>query len=252
MKRILKPLGLILLTAVILLVINFIPAFRKLDSDMTTRSNDYFNFHYYESDMGAEAVYDLALTEAPRIINTLQLTDTDPINIYLYPDQTQMQSKHIGYAAYLVDLPWYIGGANQNDIAILSPEAENDYHDYESILVTVVHEVGHAYNYQLNPDMDLWLDEGATMVLSGQGDGARPGDERPQPIPTFEQVESVSTLNFQAIDGYFYARLYADYLIQTYGHDAWLQLLRTNDYTSTYGKAHETIYNEWHQATVND
>lgn len=247
MKRGLKLFGKILLVIIIILLINFIPAFRKQDSQMVLRENEYFSFYYNETDEGAEDVYDLALNETPRIIDALRLDEVDKLNIYLYEDQTQMQSKYIGLVAYVADLPWFIGGAAQSNIVMVSPETPNEQHDYDSILETILHEIGHAYNYQLNSNMNLWLDEGMAMVLAGQGDDHTPKDGIGMVIPTHTEINQVTTLNFHKINGYFYARQYADYLIDTYGYDTWLQLITTNDYQTTYNKSQEDIYNEWHE-----
>lgn len=245
MKRWLKILGGILLALVIIVVINFIPALNKQDSGMSVMDNEYFTFYYFPDDEGAQDVYDLALSEAPRLIEDLRLEDIDKIEIYIYEDQDLMQRKYVGYAAYLMDLPWFIGGANQNQLVMVSPATPNEIHDYDTILQTILHEIGHTYNYQLNPNLDLWLDEAMAMVLAGQGANSTPTNAIGVPIPTYQQSKTQNPLTFQEIEGYLFARLYANYLIDEYGYDAWLQLLKSGDYDATYNKDQEAIYDEW-------
>lgn len=245
MKKWLKILGRIVLVLLIIVVINFIPTFFKQESGMSTKDNEYFTFYYNESDKGADDVYHLALSEAPRIIEDLRLHDTNKIKIYLYDDQKLMQSKSLGFIAYFLDLPWFIGGATTTELVMVSPATPNTLYDYDEILQTILHEVGHTYNYQLNPNMDLWIDEGMAILLAGQRDGITPSDVIGMPIPSFQESKTENAFTFSEIHGHFYARLYADYLIEEYGYDAWLQLLETNDYESVYGKSHENIYNEF-------
>lgn len=250
MKKWLKRLGAVLLVILIILVINFIPVFNKQESGMVSRDNEYFTFYYFEDDEGAEDVYNLGLTEAPRIIENLRLDDAEKFEIYIYDDQETLQRKSIGFVSYLTDLPWFIGGFGNNQVVMVSPAAPNELHDYDALMQTILHEIGHAYNYQLNPQMDLWIDEGMAMVHAGQGEGSSPADGIGMTIPTFQETQTENSYTFSQINGYFYARLYADYLIEVYGYDAWLQLLKTNDYDSVYGKDQEDIYNEWLDATI--
>lgn len=245
MRKWLKIIGGILLALVLIAVINFIPAFNKQDSGMSVQDNEYFTFYYFPDDEGAQDVYDLALQEAPRIIEDLRLEETDKMDIYIYKDQDLMQRKYVGYIAYFMDLPWFIGGANQNELVMVSPATPNEVHTYDTILQTILHEIGHVYNYQLNPNLDLWLDEAMAMVLAGQGANTVPEDAIGMTIPSIQETKTWNPLTFEQIDGYFFARLYANYLIDEYGYDAWLQLLETGDYDAAYDKDHEAIYDEW-------
>ena len=50
---------------------------------------------------------------------------------------------------------------------------------------------------------------------------------------------------FSNCGGYTYAHTYIEYIEVTYGWNAVLDIVESEDYKEVFGKSRETIYNEW-------
>ena len=64
-------------------------------------------------------------------------------------------------------------------------------------------------------------------------------------VPSYYDTRTGYPLKFSNCGGYTFAHTYIEYLDVTYGWDAVLQLLKTEDYRQCFGKLQEEIYEEW-------
>lgn len=246
MKKFFKILGRILLLLIVIVFINFIPVFTNSHDGMSVKENPYFTFYYQKEETAAQDVYQFADKEVPNIIKKLQITHPEKLQITLLDSQKDLQARSYGYIMYLFDLPWFIGGADGNEILMLNPANKESSHNYNMIKRTILHEMVHSYSFQINPDSrDLWLLEGLAVYLAKQTPDLKPSDMIGTKLPTFEESQTKNSITFSNMGGYKFAPLYVSFLNDQYGFDKVLSLLKTDDYKATFGKDREAIYQEW-------
>lgn len=179
-----------------------------------------------------------------RVATSLGFTKPLKINIYVYDDQETFHSKKCGVLAEFLDLDWYIGDNCGTDVLLLSPAsfAETE-HDYNSIKNAVVHEMVHAYNSVLNPNMELWLNEGLAVYLANQKPNE--GFYKYFSFPKLCQLYTTDNLDFASFGGYQFAYNFIEYLTKKHGFEKVFQLAKTSDYEGVFGKTEEEIYKTW-------
>lgn len=230
----------------ILTVINFIPAFSLKTAHMSEIEGRWVKVFYEKEKEAAEDVFRLAEARAEELSELLDLKEARKINIYVYDHRRTMQRQKYGLIAPLLGLDWYIGDNVKANVLLTSPANPGKEHDYESVKNAVLHEMVHAYNYLLNPDMSYWLDNGIAGYLSGQT------PEYPvyaySEIPTFRQTRSdwlLTPIQFAGFGGYECSYTYVEYLDDAYGWESVMTLAKTGDSDAAFGKTEKEIYDEW-------
>ena len=110
----------------------------------------------------------------------------------------------------------------------------------------MLHELVHAYNSLLNPNMTYWVDNGLAGYLSGQTPGYPIASY--SPVPTLAQTQTrglLAPVTFEQFSGYAYSYTYIEYLANTYGWDAVKSFAGKGDYLSAFGTDEQTIYDGW-------
>lgn len=107
-----------------------------------------------------------------------------------------------------------------------------------------IHEMVHAYNSILYPEISLWLDEGVALYLTN-GNPTNITYNNHSGIPTYKQLQTKNPIEFSDMGGYDFAYTYIEYLDVTYGWTSVLALLNTSNYEETFTKSAEVIYSEW-------
>lgn len=105
----------------------------------------------------------------------------------------------------MLGLDWYIGDNVAEHVLLLSPAGDAKEHSYEEIRQAVLHEMVHAYNHPVNPDMAYFLDNGIAGYLSEQTPSMY--WERMKP-PTFRDTQVfglLAPLKFARYDGYAFS-----------------------------------------------
>lgn len=235
-------LGIISLLIVVLIV-NFIPAFVLKTSDMNMVSGEWVNVYYESEEAAAKDVFQYADGATANIAQKLGFAEKQDVNVYIYDYQSTMQTKKYGFIALLLNLDWYIGDNIGTDVILTSPANPGEVHDYDNNKYAVLHEIVHAYISVINKDIDLWLTEGVALYLSN----GLPFDKEfvNNGIPTYKDTCSNNPLTFSNCGGYTFAHTYIEYLDVTYSWDNVLVLIETEDYESCFGKSKKEIYNEW-------
>lgn len=119
-------------------------------------------------------------------------------------------------------------------------------HSYESVLSASIHELAHAYNYQLNPNMSYWLNNGLAGFLSGQEPSHDWLDQ--VPIPTLKDTRIkglLAPIKFAGFGGYEYSYLYFEYLDSAYSWEEIVRLAKTGNYFDSLGVSEEEVYQAW-------
>ncbi|MGE5390438.1 MAG: hypothetical protein ACM3PE_05170, partial [Deltaproteobacteria bacterium] len=167
-----------------------------------------------------------------------------PTEIYVYARQSSLWIRKWGVLPLVIAPEWFIGDNRGDRVLIVSPYAQVKGNDHDSIISSAQHELVHTINYQIDPKLSYWLDNGVATYLANQV----PAEDfaRNQPIPEFSDLESESQLRFGKIGGYQFSYTYIEYIDKTYGWDSVLALVRGNQtYQEIFNKSAHHIYTEW-------
>lgn len=239
-------MGSIIGVLLILIFVNFIPAFNLSNSKMSVFVGDWVNVYYEEEKDAARDTFELADEKAKELAELLGISEKQDISIYIYDKQTTMQRKKYGFIIPFLGLDWHIGDNIGTDVILTSPANPGKIHDYDSIKNAVLHEIVHAYNHLLNEDMTYWVDNGLAGYLSDQ----YPGDDimRYGTIPSLEQTQVkglIAPITFANFGGYQYSYTYMEYLDYTYSWDSIRQFAKTSNYETSFGVSEQEIYDGW-------
>lgn len=241
-----KRLLIILLGVVVFLgavvFVNFIPTFSLKTAEMTKLSGKWVNVFYETEEAAAKDVFQYADGETAEIAQKLGFTEKQDINVYIYDNQSTMQTKKYGFIAPLLSLDWYIGDNIGTSVILTSPANPGKVHDYDNNKFAVLHEIVHAYVSVINSRVELWLTEGIALYLSN---GKPLSREYLDSIPSFEDTCTTNPITFSDCGGYIFAHTYIEYLEKSYGWETVLRLVKTQNYEDCFGKTKREIYDEW-------
>lgn len=244
MNKKLKYLAAVLITLIFALILQYIPVWNLKTSDMKVMQGQYVDVYYQSGDdKGAKEVYNLLESTAKEIRDKLQYTNKNKTKMYIYKEQKSLHIRKAGFITLLFAPSWYIGD-NKKDVALMvSPYAKLSSHNHDSILSAAPHELIHTINYQVNPKLSYWLDNGVAGYLSKQ---TPPKDLlQMAKIPSFKDTKIENEIKFGNINGYGYSYLYVEYLDKTYGWDKVVRLVKGESYSTVFSKSEEDIYNDW-------
>ena len=233
-------LGIFVITA----IVNFIPTLSLKTSGMSKLEGEWIDVYYETEAEAAKDVFEYAEREMASIAEKLGFSEAPDMKVYIYDSQGTMQTKKYGFVAPLLGLDWYIGDNIGTDVILTSPANPGEVHTYNDNKYAVLHEIVHAYVSVLNEDVDLWLTEGCALYLSN-GEPFNKKYIEQMGIPTYRETCSNNPLTFADCGGYTYAHTYIEYLEVTYGWNAVLEIIETENYEEVFGKSGRDIYNEW-------
>lgn len=243
-KKIGKIVLSILLMLAAALIVNSIPAWNLKTDGMHEIDGDWIRVFYENEKDAANDVFHLADAKAKQLADKFDFQEKQNITIYIYDHQSVMQRKKYGMIGPLLGLDWYIGDNIGTNVLLTSPANPGKVHSYDDNKDAVLHEMVHAYVSILNPDVKLWLTEGTALYLSN-GERFYKHDLKSRNIPSYKDIQTKNPITFSNMGGYTFAHTYIEYIDVTYGWDAVLDIIRTNDYEKVFGKTQKDIYMEW-------
>ncbi len=243
-KRILAVITGIFLFMGMIVLLNFFPTFRMETNGMRRMEGEHVCVFYETCDEAAKDVFSAAESRAAGIAERLGLAEGEQINIYIYDKQSTMQTKKYGLIGPLLGLNWYIGDNRGTNVILTSPQNPGAEHTYQTVKDAALHEMVHAFNSILNPQMPLWINEGLALYLSN-GDPYDPTTFGSFYVPTFPDIQTRNPIRFNEINGYMLAHTYIEYIESEYGWERVLTLARTGDYEEALARSAEEIYDEW-------
>jgi len=89
---------------IIVVLINFIPTFNLKTSDMNMLSGDWVNVYYEKEEAAAKDVFEYADELTANIAEKLGFTEKQNVNVYIYDNQSKMQTKKYGYISLILYL----------------------------------------------------------------------------------------------------------------------------------------------------
>lgn len=246
-RRAVRALAWVVLVLAAATLVNILPTLRLQTGGMQTAEGERVSVHHEDEEAAALEVLELADGRAGQLQETLGVTEPLHIDIYVYDDQATMQRKRYGFVTALLGLDWYIGDNIGTTVLLTSPANPGPAHDADSVRNAVLHEIVHAVNSVLNPDLSYWLDNGIAGYLSGQ---EPPGwfVVPDVPVPTLEDTRMggpLAPLRFSDVNGYPMSYTYVEHLDQTFGWDAVRELARTGDHQEALGVGEEQVYADW-------
>ncbi|WP_297428167.1 hypothetical protein [Clostridium sp.] len=243
-NKTIKIFGIIFVVAALLIFINFIPTLSLRTSNMHLLEGEWVNVYYEGEEGAAKDVFQLANARAGELAKKLGFSEKQNINIYIYDHQSTMQMKKYGLIGPMLGLDWYFGDNIGTDVILTSPANPGKVNDYDINKQGALHEMVHAYVSIINPHIRLWLTEGMALYLSN----AEPFYKRytyNMHIPTFSEIKTSNPVKFSKMGGYTFANTYIEYIDKKYGWEKLMQIIKTEDYETVFGKSDEDIYNEW-------
>ncbi|MDR0916546.1 MAG: hypothetical protein LBN02_05085 [Oscillospiraceae bacterium] len=234
----------------LILIASLITTLRLKTRGMTVLSGDSVNVWFESEKSAAEDVFRLSNERAPEILRKLGFLQKQKVDIFIYDRQYTMQTRKYGLIVPLFGLDWYIGDNIRTNVILTSPANPGKLHDYDNNKNAAIHEMVHAYISKMNPRVKLWLTEGVALYLTN-GEPLSGDYLKRASVPTYSDTQSSNPIRFAKAGGYACAHTYIEYLDRTYGWDAVLALLRTEDYAKIFGKSRRDIYHEWTRYVTN-
>lgn len=199
---------------------------------------------YYEAgdESGAKEVYDVLERTAGEIRTKLGFSRTKPTEIYVYAKQPSLFIRKYGFITLVGAPEWYIGDNKGDKVLMVSPNAKIRVHNHDSIMSAATHEFVHTINFQINPQLSYWIDNGVATYLAHQS----PGSPLSMPVPTIGDMKSEDEVRFGNTGGYQFSYTYIEFLDKKYGWNSVLDLIRgQKTYNEIFSKSEQDIYNEW-------
>jgi len=227
---------------------------QNVDSLYFQKTSKHFDFY---STTGEFKVLDsLAKTledNYSRIADHLKTQFDKKIKVYVYPDIKMFHD-----AFHATNAPeWFVGKADANEIKMVSPLNPGSMHTYASLMQVIVHEFVHTAVYNARGEKGIsglpkWLSEGYAYYEAHQmNDNWRKSiklKSLEKAPPTWVQLESVSDVEFGNIDGYGYSTIIIEFLVDTYGFDKLVKLIREPENIETiYGLSKGDLEKQWIQ-----
>jgi hypothetical protein len=234
-----------------------IPKLAGQNYDTLNLAKESQHFEYFSTNGDIKVLDSLALTlenNYSRITNHLGIQIHKKIKVKIFPN---IQAFHA--AINLPDAPdWVVGGTwNTDDIMMVSPLHPGSVHTYESLMQVIVHEFTHIAVYYARGNKGVtgfprWLNEGYAQYEAGQVNALiRKNAESSvtaKTPPTWTQLDSVSDIEFGNMNGYGLSVTIVEFLIDTYGMNKLVLLIKEPENVETiYGFSEYTLEKHWIQ-----
>jgi hypothetical protein len=214
------------------------------------------HFDLYSSEPDRNVLDDIAkvLEENFRsVTDRLQTHFAERIRVYVYPDTRTFHA-----AIHVPDAPdWVVGAGGINELKMVSPMNPGTVHTYASLMQAIVHELVHAAVLNVRGERGLagmpkWLNEGYAFYEARQmTDDMRrrvySNALRDTP-PSWATLDTASMVEFGDMDGYPLSTTIIEFLVETYGFDKLLELIRSPENLSTlYSTSRDSLEKQWVQ-----
>lgn len=242
--------------SIALLVYFTMPEAAGQNNDSLNNTKESQHFIFYSTNGDIEVLDTLALTlenNYSRITNHLKIQLDKKINVKVFPDVKTFHA-----AIHYPDAPdWVVGSCNGDELMMVSPLNPGSVHTFESLMQVIVHEFVHiAVSYARGDKgwttLPRWLSEGYAQYEAGQvNDQIRKIAESSvtgKTPPTWKQLETASVIEFGNMNGYGLSVTIVEFLVDTYGIDKLVLLIKEpENYETIYGLSEYTLEKQWIQ-----
>lgn len=242
-----KTVLVVFLCVLTFLVVQTIPVYFPKPLGSVKIAGKNLNVYYQPSEeKGAREVFEILSSKADTIRTKMNFESDIPTNVYLYGSQNQLAIREAGLITLVIAPSWYIGDSHNGNIMMVSPYTSVKGHTHDSILNATLHELVHSINYQINPELSYFWDNGLATYLSDQTPSYE--DLNSHSLPSLKDMQTENGLKFGEMGGYAFSYNYIDYLDKTYG---WHKIVEyasgKKNYQEVFGKSEEDLYKDWVQ-----
>jgi len=240
-----KKILIIVIVVVVTIIIQTLPVLFPKPLRSKSIVDDNFVVYYQKGDeKGANEVFELLKEESDSILTKMEFEDNEVTEVFIYKTQWQLAIREAGFATLIVAPSWHIGDSHNGNVMMVSPYTPVEVHTHDSILTATLHEFVHSINFQINPELLYFWDNGLATYLSGQE--PEESDLYSRDIPSIEEMHTDNGLEFGQMGGYAFSYNYIEYLDDTYGWDSILEFVSGNgSYEEVFNQTEEEIYSDW-------
>lgn len=242
--------------SIVIFVFLTIPKLVGQNTDSLNLAKASQHFAFYSTDGDIEVLDSLAITlenNYSRITNRLGIQIEEKINVKVFPN---VKSFHVALDS--PDAPdWLVGTSNGDELMMVSPMNPGSSHTYESLMQVIVHEFVHtaveyARREKESTELPRWLSEGYAQYEAGQINAyirklvkSSLIDKTP---PTWTQLDTASPMEFGSMNGYGLSVTIVEFLINTYGIDKLVLLIKEPENIEIiYDLSKNILENQWIQ-----
>lgn len=207
------------------------------------------NFKFYSTNKDKKCLDDLSkiLDENYyRISKDFNVSLKEKVIIEVYPD---IKAFHDAIEA--PNAPnWIVGTGWENKIKMVSPLNPGGQHTYDTLMQVVVHEFTHVLISNINSDLasiPIWLNEGIAAYEANQmSSNSRSAIKEKLDSNDVPSLWELNSSNFSEVGGYVFSYTAIEYLIENYGYDTIILLIKTpNDLEEILGNSMIEFENNW-------
>ncbi len=242
--------------SIVMLVFLTTPKLVGQNTDSLNLAKESQHFAFYSTYGDIEVLDSLAIALENnyfRITNRLGIQIDEKIKVKVFPN---LKSFHAAIDS--PDAPdWLVGTSNGDELMMVSPMNPGSSHTYESLMQVIVHEFVHtAIDYarreKESTELPRWLSEGYAQYEAGQINEyirklvkSSLTDKTP---PTWTQLDTASPMEFGQMNGYGLSVTIVEFLIDTYGIDKLVLLIKEPENIVTiYGLSKSILEEQWIQ-----
>ena len=209
--------------------------------------NENFKFYSYGKDKKCLDDLSKILEENyNKISKNLNVTLKEKVIIEIYPD---IKAFHDAIGS--PNAPdWVVGIGWENKVKMVSPLNPGGQHTYDTLMQVVIHEFTHVAISNINSDLKsipIWLNEGIAVYEAKQMSSNIKNTIKEKlnrnDVPLLSQMNSS---NFSEVGGYIFSYTAIEYLIDSYGYDTVISLIKTpNDLEQILGNSMKEFEDNW-------
>ena len=214
------------------------------------KSTTYYDF--YSADSDVQYVDDITGhldRNIPRIMNTIEATQGNKVNIWLFPDRKSFMLSY----RYPDGPDWLVGYAsNASDIAFITPSIEGSTRGSKSL---ICHEFTHiVVAWKNKSGMTTWLTEGAACYLSDEMTALAIRTDGQVKYSINHDLGGVKPAlsyfedsNFADRNGYGFSTCVADFILSTHGASGLAKFIERVDYSVLGYSSKQAFESAWYK-----
>lgn len=242
----------IVIIVIFIMVIQSLPILFLKNVGMKMIEGDHVRVYYDKGDIdGGTKVFNKLEKTVEELYSKFNFGGTELTDVYVYKKQWALHIRKAGFITLLISLDWYIGDNKKDIVLIVSPNSKNSVHNESSIISAAIHELVHTINYQINPQLSYFLDNGVATYLSYQ----KPYNDFAiyMEIPDIDYLEIKNQKKFGETGGYFLSYTFIEFLDINYGWESIIDLIGGElTYDEIFSKEKEQIHDEWKEYLENN
>lgn len=223
----------------------------KADTIKLRHESEHFKYISTKSDKDVLSNLEETLeSNYDRIANDLNVTLDEKINVNIYPNINEFHKA----TGYIDAEDWLVGFARDGEIFMVSPLNPGSVHNYDSLMNVIVHEYTHILVGNINPNTDIYLNEGIAVVEANQIDSNT--KYYLKEIATLNKLPKIDEMknNYSELEQpYLISGAFVDFIIKNNGYDKVIDLIKNPDnIEEIIGLSKEEIILKWRECILSN